>query len=179
MVRFRPRARPDLDAKTREILADRAARLRAPPPQATDEHVVWIAEFPVGDDWFALPLDTLRAVVSLRRVTPIPLARPHVIGILRFQGRIASVLSLASLLGITGWAHDPAVLLVVDAGAGHVIALDCEQIPKPTTLPSATLERARAEATRAIVEISVGTRLVHYIELDRLLDRTIRGRGGG
>jgi purine-binding chemotaxis protein CheW len=175
---IRSRARPELDEQTRELLEKRAERLRAVPPVVVDEAVTWIAEFVVGDERYALPLAALRAVVPLRRVTPVPLSKPHIIGILRFQGRIVTAVSLASLLGVKGWSQDPAVLLVVDPGWGPLTALDCEQIPKPTTVAQSVLEQARAASTSPVIEIASGADMLHYIELARLLDRRTGVRGG-
>src|SRR5574339_342144 len=132
---IRSRAPKELDAKTREILEKRAERLRLPPQVATEsgaEH--HLAEFPVGDETFAIPLSAFRALVPLRRVTPVPLARPHIVGILRFQGQIVTALSMAAVLGIKGWRHDPSVLLVVDPGWGRLVAIDCEEVPRPLAL---------------------------------------------
>ena len=178
MSRIRSRARPELDPRTRALLERRAERLRALPETPKDDTLAWVAEFVVGEDHYALPLTALRAVVPLRRVTPVPLAKPHVIGILRFQGRIVTAVSLASLLGVKGWSQDPAVLLVVDPGWGPLTALDCEQIPKPTTISARALEAARQTTTGAIVEVGGGEDMIHYIELGRLLDRRTGARGG-
>ena len=84
----------------------------------------------------------------------------------------AVVLGGTSLLGGRGWREDPAVLLVVDPGFGRLIALDCERIPKPTGLPHALVEEARARSTGAACEITLpGTRQVHLLDLLRLMDR--------
>jgi purine-binding chemotaxis protein CheW len=105
-------------------------------------------------------------------VTAVPLSPPHVIGILRFQGQIVTALSLASLLGGRGWREDPAVLLVVDPGFGHLVALDCERIPKPIAVPHALVEEARARSTGAVCELTLpGTRQVNLLDLLRLMDR--------
>ena len=144
----------------------RAERIRRKPSEAEDENLLWVAEFPVGEETYALPLDTLRAAVPLRMVTPVPLSPPHVIGILRFQGQILAALSLASLLGGRGWREDPAVLLVVDPGFGRLVALDCERIPKPTGLPHAQVEEARARSTGALCEITLASaRQVSLLDL--------------
>ena len=175
---IRPRVPPDVDPAAREILARRAERLRAPAPAIVDEAVVWVAEFPVGEDRFALPLDRLRAVVPLRRVTPVPMARPHIIGILRYQGQIVTAVSLAALLGIRGWSQDPSVLMIVDPGWGPLTALDCEQIPKPSTVPARSLAAARTGERAAVVEVTTGAHVVHVLDLARLLDRRSGSRGG-
>jgi purine-binding chemotaxis protein CheW len=175
---IRSRAPEELDAKAKEVLAQRAERLRAAPAVASDGPVEWVAEFPVGEDRFAIPLSALRSVVPLRRVTAVPLSRPHVVGILRFQGHIITALSMASLLGIKGWRQDPAVLLVVDPGWGRLVAIDCEEVPRPLGLTVTSLEDARARGPKPIIEVAHAGHLVHLIDLGRLLDRRTGARGG-
>jgi chemotaxis signal transduction protein len=107
----------------------------------------------------------------------VPLARPHIVGILRFQGQIVTALSMAALLGIKGWRQDPSVLLVVDPGWGRLVAIDCEDVPRPVSISSAALEESRTG--KAITEIVHDGHVVHVIELARLLDRRSGGRSGG
>src|SRR5256885_11499923 len=98
--------------QARALLERRAERLREKASDgAEDEAVLWAAEFLVGEDSYALPLDALRAAVPLRMVTGVPLSPPHVIGILRFQGQILTAMSLSSLLGGRGWRGEPAAIL--------------------------------------------------------------------
>jgi purine-binding chemotaxis protein CheW len=172
-MKITPRAEETLSQEQLELLERRAARLRAKPKAESDEAMLWAAEFPIGDDSYALPLAALRAAVPLRMVTPVPLSPPHVIGILRFQGQILTAMSLASLLGGRGWREDPAVLLVVDPGiGGRLFALDCERIPRPVSLPASAVEEARARSTGALAEVTLpGMQQVNLIDLRRLIDR--------
>ena len=158
-------------AEVKALLDRRAERARAR-PRLEEETVLWMAEFPVGEEQYAIPLETLRAAVPLKMVTPVPLSPPHVIGILRFQGQIISALSLASLLGGRGWREDPAVLLVVDPGVGRLVALDCEQIPKPVGIPAGLVEEARGPSKGAVSEIVLpGLRQLNLLDLRKLMDR--------
>ena len=166
------------DARTRELLAERAARLRAPVGAVKEEPVEWVAEFPVGDERYAIRLLSLRAAVPLRRVTQVPLSRPHVVGILRFGGQMLTALSMASLLGIKGWSQDPAVLLVVDPGNGRLVALDCEEIPRPVGLPLPAVEEARARGARPMIDVLHERKLVYLIDLELLLARELEARNG-
>src|SRR5437763_10139287 len=171
-MKLQPREPNDVAPELNELLVRRAERVRQKASQVDEESLLWVAEFPVGEETYALPLETLRAAVPLRMVTPVPLAPPHVIGILRFQGQIVTALSLASLLGGRGWREDPAVLLVVDPGFGRLVAFDCEQIPKPVGLPSTRVEEARARSTGAVSELTLpGMRQVNLLDLLRLMDR--------
>jgi chemotaxis signal transduction protein len=158
-----------------ELLEQRAARVHdVPQTESEDEaSLLHVAEFPVGEETWAIPLSVLRAAVPLRSVTPVPLSPPHVIGILRFQGQIVAALSLASLLGGRGWREDPAVLLVLDAGGGHLVAVDCERIPKPGTLPHALVAEARSRNPGAVVEVTLpGLKEVHLLDLPALIAKT-------
>jgi chemotaxis signal transduction protein len=154
----------------RELLDRRAARLREAPKLAEEETVFWAAEFPVGEERWALPLESLLAAVPLKMVTPVPLSPPHLVGILRFQGQVISALSLSALLGGRGWREDPAVLLVVDPGLGRLVALDCEQIPKPVALPQSLVEEARGRQRGSVIELTLpGLRSLNLIDLHELI----------
>ena len=171
-MNIHPREVPQFAAELNELLERRAERVRQKPRDAEDQDLLWVAEFPVGEETYAIALDALRAAVPLRMVTPVPLSPPHVIGILRFQGQILSALSLASLLGGRGWREDPAVLLVVNPGFGRLVALDCERIPKPVGVPHALVEAARARSFGPVTEVTLpGARQLGLLELPRLVER--------
>ena len=171
-MRLQAREEAGFAPELNELLQKRAERARRKPVEVDEENVLWLAEFPVGEETCAISLEALRAAVPLKMVTAIPLSPPHVIGILRFQGQIVTALSLASLLGGRGWREDPAVLLVVDPGFGHLVALDCERIPKPIAVPHALVEEARARSSGAVTEVTLpGMRQVNLLDLMRLMDR--------
>jgi len=162
--------------EARRLLAERAIALRDKPVAAEGaETLFWIAEFPLGDDVYAVPLASMRAALPLKGVTSVPLAPAHVVGVLRFQGQAVAVLSLASLLGNPGWREDPQTLLVLELGGGRLVAFDCEQIPRPTAIPSKVIEQARgrsASQTRAVLELQTADRRqILLLDLHRLLER--------
>ncbi len=97
---------------SRRLLLARAERLRQK-PEEEEKEVFWTAEFPLGGEAYALPLESLVACQPLRLVTPVLLSDLHLTGIVRFQRRILGVMSLAGLLGSKGWSRDPSVMLVL------------------------------------------------------------------
>jgi len=180
-MKVREGANADLPGDVAEVLRVRAERLRAKPAADEEASEVWVAEFPLGDDRFALPLEALRAVLPLSLVTPVPLSPPHVVGVLRFDRRIISVLSLASLLGSPGWRQDPTVVVVVDPGWGRLAALDCEAIPRALPIPAAAVEAARAAhpAGQLVEIVTPGDRhRLNLIDLRNLLELRREGRHG-
>jgi chemotaxis signal transduction protein len=159
----------DLEAKA--LLLERAARLREKrEDDATAmEDGGWVAEFSLGGQAYALPLEQVVACQPLRGVAAVPLGRPGVIGILRFQGKIVRVLSLASLLGSRGWRRDPSVLLILRTAAEE-LAVDCEEIPRVGQLPAGALAAAAGAKGEGLVELSLpGGRLLRFLNLEALL----------
>lgn len=150
------------------VLTARAERLRQKHREAEDEAVLWTAEFPVGGARWAVPLITVRAVVPLRGVTPVPLAPPHVLGLLRFEGRLITAYSTASLLGVSGWLRDPTVLLIVEPEPGKLAAIDCEAIPKANGVAAAAAQAPQDR--RGVRELLLpGAEPLHLCDVAQLL----------
>lgn len=166
MRTVRRRKQQTVTEQAQQLLERRAERLKATPRAETDdEALLWIAEFPVGDAHYAIPLDRVRAAVPLRMVSPVPLAPSTVIGVLRYQGELIPAFSLVSLVGVSGWRRDPEVLIVVELTKNKLVAIDCEQTPKATGVALTRVEEARARAEGNIVEITT-----HDMRALQLLD---------
>jgi len=163
------------DAVTAEdaLLLDlRAQRLRALPAAQEAEGASWVAEFPIGQETYALPLEALRGCLPLRLVTPLPLAPPHVLGVVRFQGEIVTAFSMTMLLGARGWGADPFVLVVVKLAEGQTVALDCEQIPVQVEVPRSEMERRSLSPGEVAAPVMVsGPRVLQLIDVERLTRR--------
>ena len=163
---------PDLDQRSIRLLEQRAERLRRRKVDGQDEDGAWAAEFELGGERYALPLERLRACLPLKGVVPVPLAKRGVVGITRWEGRVVAVFSLSSLLGLKGWRRDPSVLLLISRG-DTTVGLDCEEIPRSVQLPFQAL--AGVALDQAVQALSVPVpgqaqpRLVHWIDPDRLL----------
>jgi purine-binding chemotaxis protein CheW len=160
-----------LSPEERAVLDRRAERLQAKPSEEGTEATAWVGEFSIGDERYAIPMEALKAAVPLRFVTPVPLAPPHVLGILRFQDQIILAISLASLLGNRAWRRDPTVLLVVEARKGKLVAFDCEQVPRTTAVPIRLLQQAAMHRTGVMSDLPTPDgNVVSLIDLGRLIE---------
>jgi len=172
---------PGWDGLTAEdalLLSMRAERLRALPTSQEAEVQFWAAEFPIGQETFALPLAALRGCAPLRLVTPLPLAPPHVLGVARFQGEIVTAFSLTMLLGARSWGADPFVLVVVRLSGGQTVALDCEQVPVQVEIPRSEVDRQAPGPHDLSAPVVVpGPRVIHLIDVERLTRRVQEGSG--
>ena len=169
-------AKPEdvVNAASRKLLLARADRLREKPVEE-DLSVYWAAEFPLGGEAFALPLDCLVACEPLRLVTPVPLSDSTLAGVVRFQRRLLSVVSLAGVLGPKGWRRDPSVLLVLKLQGDRLAAVDCEEIPRALCLPLKAVEEARQGAASGPVLLvkRPDQEPLRLIDLNRLFPGTV------
>ncbi len=156
----------------KKLLALRTARLSAKWDESEGEVAsLGVAQFPIGERQYAIPLDRMRAVIPLRTATAIPLVASQIVGVVRFQGDLLTAYSLASLLGVQGWGRDPTVLLVVAPEPDRLVALDSEQIPRPGTLPLAVIERARRRADEPSLDVmSAEGGAIRLLDLGRLFE---------
>jgi len=165
-----------LSSEVRELLVRRAERISAPnsSPIDADDEVMWVASFRLGDREYSIPLSALRATIPRRMVTPVPGAPRAVLGILQFNGEIVTAFSMASLLETEGRAPTP-ILLVVDLGRGHIVALDCEQVPLATTISLSSVRAAHLSAAAAPPLVS-GSRpgLLTVAHLQQLVQSQVR-----
>lgn len=174
---------PLSEAETRLLRARATELARDQAELGSEDEGAPVAVFSVGEDVYAIPLEHLRAAIPLATVTPVPLAPPHVIGIVRFRGQAVTVLSFAALFGVGGWRVDPAVLVVLEGPGGRLIAVDCEHIPRASTLPRAAVAMARStRGTRTgpvleIVHRDLG-RILLLDDLGALFGAFARGADG-
>lgn len=161
-----------LPVDVQQTLLRRAERLRVAPADAqAEERVVWVAAFTLGEDRIAFPLAALRGVTPLRLVTPVPLAAPHVIGIVRFHGDIVTVISLATLLG-RAWQRDPSVLVVVEREGGQILAFDCDDVPAAIAMNLDAVRAAREGVQGPLVAVvDTGGLPLLLLDIERLIPR--------
>jgi purine-binding chemotaxis protein CheW len=72
--------------------------------------------FRLGHRAFGVSLDQVREVAPVDRVHPVPLAPPHVLGLVNLRGQVLTLLHTSALLGV------PSRGAVVSAGLALVLA---------------------------------------------------------
>lgn len=121
----------------RIVPAARGALLR--PSEPTQEFL----SFHVAGDHMALPLASVREILKLAPITPVPRAPADVLGILSVRGRITTVICLRARLG-----HPPpesmarsARILLVDRGA-EVLGVRVDAVTEVLRLRASEIENA-------------------------------------
>jgi purine-binding chemotaxis protein CheW len=78
----------------------------------------------VGDEHYALPVETVLEVARPASLTPVPGAPAHLLGVMNLRGEVLPVVDLAALSGLRG-PGEPTVIVVVEAGGARAgLAVD-------------------------------------------------------
>ena len=112
----------------------------------------------IADQIVAMPADAIESVVELDRVTPAPLAAPHVAGLAALRSRVLTVIDSYAAIGlpkprIEGVCH--AVVVTIDGHSYGLMVDDVEDVAvdpsDPLPVPPA-LARGWAHVASGIVE---------------------------
>lgn len=70
--------------------------------------------FNLGDEEYAIPLLSVREVIAVPEVTPIPFSAPHFLGIMNLRGQVISIIDLRKKLGIKGNPAAETAVIICD-----------------------------------------------------------------
>jgi len=95
-------------------------------PQNVNTEVYRFLEFSLGQEDYAIPLLSVREVISIPETTPIPKAPPHFLGIMNLRGQVISVVDLRTKLKIKpkGNNQEESVIIVDINGMNLGIVVD-------------------------------------------------------
>ena len=138
----------------RDILRERARRLAAP---FTDRDAAGAGTdaiaFTLGRERYAVDARQVFAVFRLATLTPLPGARPPVVGVTQWRGDVLTVLDLRSSLGSRTEALDDLAQVVVVGDERPEFGLLVDRIDDTITLAATAIlpfTTARAGATSGI-----------------------------
>ena len=85
------------------------------------------ATFSVHDRYLGVPVDRVQEVLRPQPVTRVPLAHPHIAGLLNLRGRIVTALDLRARLDLPTRADDGGATVIV-AGPDGPLALQVDAV---------------------------------------------------
>ncbi len=129
--------------------------------------------FQACDEWFGIPIEWVREVQPLERVTRVPNAPAGILGILNLRGRVLTVCDLGGCLGIPSGTQPNTHAVVLDFGDPELdVGLAAQQIGQIRRIPASAVEPPPREgALEGIFELE--GQVVGLLDLPRLLARVL------
>lgn len=136
----------------------------------TDE----VVTFRVGTQWFGVPVLCVQEVIKWQRVARVPLAQPHIAGLLNLRGQILTAVDMHKRLEISPAASE-SLMHVVVCDEGEMFALIVDEVGDVGAFSSQTLERLPASLDASWARVCTGVvrmdqGLLAILDTTRLLD---------
>lgn len=136
-----------------------------------------VLTFTLGEESFGVEILRVQEIRGWSRVTQLPEAPQHVLGVLNLRGSIVPIVDLRTRLGLERVEHTPLTVIVVlsvesDQGRrdfGIVVdgVSDVTDLTPEHLKPTPDLGKVNADYIRALA--AVGERMVMLLDVDRLL----------
>jgi purine-binding chemotaxis protein CheW len=82
--------------------------------------------FNLGKEEFAIPLLTVKEVIGMPDLTPIPQMPPHFLGMMNLRGNVVTVLDLGTKMGIKPQPSEEQSVIILELGELHLgCVVDC------------------------------------------------------
>lgn len=130
--------------------------------------------FSLGEEKFGIPLLTVREVIAIPEVTPVPQTPKHFLGIINLRGQVISIIDLRQKLTITPKTGAENAVIIFDINGvsvgGVVDTVTQVYSPKEEDLT----EKMELEKTKAAAFISHVYRhneeLILFLDVSKILD---------
>lgn len=147
----------------------------SPVPLSTDEHVVI---FRLGDEYYALDIQTVQEIVRMQTITSIPGSDFWVEGITNLRGRVVPVIDLRKRCGIDAGEYTSETRIVVVSSAGGMVGLIVDAVSEVMRIPGDQVEPPSSIVSmpentylRGIAKLD--DRLVSLMDLEGVLPSTL------
>lgn len=136
--------------------------------------------FNLGAQEYGVPLLSIREVLALPEVTPIPQTPSHFLGIMNLRGNVISVMDLRIKIGLKPTNTEEASVIIFDLGS-YLLGVAVDKINEVITIESSDIsERPMVESNKSTEYIENVYRnkeqlvlLISVIKALSLEDRTI------
>lgn len=135
------KARPATVEESRLSYKKETVAAEAGAPAAPAEEILDLLAFKLADEDYAFPITGVEEIIKPQRITPLPRAQEHIMGITSLRGKIIPVLALKKKLRLPGevLVNDRAARIVVLRGPSGSIGAWVDRIMGVLRLPVSSL----------------------------------------
>jgi purine-binding chemotaxis protein CheW len=134
---------------------------------------IQIVIFELSGSEYGIPTESVREIVRLVEITPVPGSPDFVMGALDYRGTIAVVIDLAARLGLKSVVHNLNTQIIIIGDDAGLTGLIVDRVADVISIEQSTIMRGR-ESTLPD-DMTIGAyedeeRLVLLLDIDKVLD---------
>jgi purine-binding chemotaxis protein CheW len=102
----------------------------------------WVT-FKLENETYGIDVMQVREVLRCTEISPVPGAPAYVLGIINLRGNVVSIIDTRGRFGLAFREPDDASrILILEAGAGHVVGFLVDSVHEVMQLPASEMESA-------------------------------------
>ena len=150
---------------------DLARSAGAAPAENAPEELHQLLTFEVADTAYALPVESVREIVRIRPITPVPRVSEDVRGVIALRGEILQVVDLRRRLGVPSVEPSrKSRIVVVHQGDGRVAGMLVDRVQEVLRVPADSIGAPAGGESRGVEKLcNRGEEFVSILALDRVL----------
>ena len=94
--------------------------------------------FGLGEEEFGIPLLSVKEVLAIPEITPVPQTPPHFLGIINLRGSVISIMDLRAKFGIKSATTDETTVIILDFGE-YQLGVVVDHVDSVVSLTSAQI----------------------------------------
>lgn len=156
-----------------EVLKRRATSLAQEPEQDQAAQHLELLTFHVGEEWYAVDIESVQEIHSDYRITPLPSVPQQILGVINIRGEITSVTDFRLLLGFPQIEMTDAPVIVVGDGSvetalvvdsiGDIVDVAREAVEAPLSV----IDKRHVEYVEG--SVAIGDRMIALVNLRKVL----------
>jgi purine-binding chemotaxis protein CheW len=145
---------------------------------AGDDRELHLVNYRIGREEHALELASVREIVRVGQISPLPHTPAFIAGVVSLRGRIIPVIDVRRRFGLPAVQPGPDSRIIVVDFRGELLGLLVDAVVRVARIPVSAVEPPPANEAGVRFTRGIGLlngRLIMITDTDRLLDRTEEG----
>ena len=148
------------------------------PDSPRDDRAGTYLAFPLGDEYYGLPILAVQEIIGLMAITAVPWTPPFVRGVVNLRGKVLPIVDLRRRFGLPADEERERCIMVLQVSAkagGHIVmGLIIDHVPDVHAIAGADIEDppsfcGGSDAAFVLGVAKVGERVVMLLDSDLLL----------
>lgn len=142
-------------------------------PESAKERQIVV--FSLGDEWYGVDIASVREIIVMQKITPVPRTPEFVQGIINLRGRVIPVLDLRKHFGFEPKVYDEAQRIMVTDIDDEIVGVVVDSVLSVMRLPESAVEPPSPMVTGPEAQYLIGiakteNKLIVLLDMARIIN---------
>lgn len=132
--------------------------------------------FQIGKQNFVFSLDNVKEIIKVPSITPVPLAKSHVAGLINLRGEVIPVLNLREKYKIESYIKSEDARIIIIEKNGFKLGVLVDKVLNISSIEQAQMNECKIttlEEVKAVIKQKEGDKLITFIDSDKIVEESL------